>query len=364
MPEALRFVELGSEERKAVALAAAARAKNNILITAFSNQGYLPFLRNLVCSLTRLQLHNYLIIAWDNATCPAAGLANSTCVHPYHERIGGIVTATHGIATYRSQAFNRMVLQKPLWVQWLLRVGFEVLLADLDTVWLHDPQPLLRALRVLRAAKPPYRESCCTGRVGACRPGCTSVSVYEHPVAFPPLAGSALTRLALTPVKKQALTAARRRSAARSALVPDIVFQSEHAHGVNSGLFFARPTNASLRLVGAWIERLAELLETAAFEEQWALNTALLRLKHAGADIAYGVLEDERFPNGKIWCAALPNSRVGIGSGAESPKQSHDAAPDGCKMWLSDVFNLYLQRYVCETKGRRVRGPVVRPRAS
>ena len=38
-----------------------------------------------------------------------------------------------------------MVMQRPLWIHWLLGEGYAVLNCDLDVVWLRDPlPPLLR----------------------------------------------------------------------------------------------------------------------------------------------------------------------------------------------------------------------------
>ena len=74
MVAALRFVELSSSARATVAFAAQLRAQQSTLVTTFSNKGYVPFLRNLACSLERLRLRNWLVIAWDNETCPGGML--------------------------------------------------------------------------------------------------------------------------------------------------------------------------------------------------------------------------------------------------------------------------------------------------
>ncbi len=52
--ETLGFVRLSEEAKAAVAPLAAARAHGGILIPLFSNRGYLPYLRNVICSMQRL----------------------------------------------------------------------------------------------------------------------------------------------------------------------------------------------------------------------------------------------------------------------------------------------------------------------
>ena len=86
--------------------------------------------------------------------------------------------------------------------------------------------------------------------------------------------------------------------------VPDVVFQSEQVHGLNSGFFFARPTAASVAFADLWLERIASQHNSSAnyVDEQHALNSAVMRLKTEGkVNFTYGVLDDEQFPNGKIW---------------------------------------------------------------
>ena len=157
-PSSLGFVDLDSYAIGVVGAAAKVRASYGqgaggpIVIPLFSNHGFLPFLRNVICSFRRLHVNNWLVIAMDNTTCmnlmgtPGDG-EQSACVYPYtHAKIG--VTSDNKVATYRSLNFNRMVMQRPLWVRWLLQQGYNVIQCDLDLVWLHDPQPLLRTLRM------------------------------------------------------------------------------------------------------------------------------------------------------------------------------------------------------------------------
>ena len=138
----LGFVALDEFAISTVRQAAAERAANGdgIIIPLFSNHGFLPFLRNLICSMRRLHVNNWLVVAMDNATCPAlfdGGSLNAderlACVYPY-SRSSKAVTSDTKVATYRSVNFNRMVMQRPLWVRWLLEQGIESMSLNPDSV--------------------------------------------------------------------------------------------------------------------------------------------------------------------------------------------------------------------------------------
>jgi hypothetical protein len=276
------YQTLEVDARRQVNSVAKLRARNGTLIMLSSNKGFLPFLRNLICSLVRVEVHNWLIIALDNVTCSsltatpiAPGLAEA-CVYPYGQATQGTNGSTFvkGIANYGSFAFKRMVMQKPLWVRWLLQQGYTVIQCDLDIVWLQNALPLLHNSLVL----PPPKW----------------LSLRAYPTAFAPSGWP-------TPV--------RARSPATQVLGdeppthPDILFQSEQLNGLNSGFFLARPTNQSIRFFTFWLERLERMIldQPKAFDEQHAFNSALIRLRLNRENLTYGRLEDDQFPNGKIW---------------------------------------------------------------
>ena len=94
--------------------ATSARASRGLIIMLFSNSGFAPYLKNLMCGMDRTGVHNYLVMGFDNQTCPlitgGIGLrsgrrAQPSCVFPYAHR----QLTTSGIARYRSLEFNRMV---------------------------------------------------------------------------------------------------------------------------------------------------------------------------------------------------------------------------------------------------------------
>ncbi|KAL1498844.1 hypothetical protein AB1Y20_013370 [Prymnesium parvum] len=152
----LSLVQLDARMQRLVDPLVAARAgaptasppSRGVIIALFANAGFLPFLKNLLCGMDRVGVTNHLVLAFDNQTCPRLsqpfGLRGSTtCTFPYSHKP---LTET-GIARYRSLEFNRMVMQRPLWVLHWLRSGYEVLQVDLDVSWLADPQPLFRSAR-------------------------------------------------------------------------------------------------------------------------------------------------------------------------------------------------------------------------
>ena len=304
-PPALGFVELDDHAIRAVKPAAASRAANGdgVIIPLFSNRGFMPFLRNLICSMKRLKVRNYLVIAMDNATCPALmdtpnmlspGDRQSSCVYPYSKNA---VTSQLGVATYRSVAFNRMVMQRPLWVRWLLQQGYSVIQCDLDIVWLQDPHPLLRSARLpprgyvptsamgYRGVKSP------SGKVAAKVPDANLGEVELEPLA------------PTEHVASQAYMSGSLISPPSGATwkLPDMLFQSEQAYGLNGGFYFARPTNNTLAFFGEWIRRLTEMINLPSFEEQHALNSAIVRVKRTTGKLVFGHLHERQFPNGKIW---------------------------------------------------------------
>ena len=269
----LSFVRLDEYAKHLVGNAAHARAKygKGIVIPLFSNLGFVPFLRNLICSMRRLQVHNWLVIAMDNSTCPALmgspGLGEqSACVYPYGATA---VTSQQGVAVYRSVAFNRMVMQRPLWVRFLLQRGYSVVQCDLDIVWLHDPQPLFRDGRVvLRPGVQPTMLSA------------ANADAFEK--RFPRRQHRGIQYWHNDKI--------------------DMAFQSEQAYGLNGGFYFARPTNNTITFFDDWIAQLSAMIGTASFEEQHALNGAMVRVKRTpNRTLNFARLAEREFPNGKLW---------------------------------------------------------------
>ena len=201
---------------------------SQLVMPLFSNAGFVPYLRNLLCSLQRLNVDTWFVIALDNTTCSLLGAAVGRCVHPYR---GGSGRGS-AVQSYGSLGFYWIAMQRPLWLYWLLGRGYSVINCDLDIVWLHDPRPHLS------------------------QPGHASA---------------------------------------------DMIFQPDTGHGVNGGFYVARSTPRVLRLFEAWLADLAtKAAARKGFEEQHSLNRAL-RINGTRLRLIKRVLDERRFPNGKLW---------------------------------------------------------------
>ena len=144
----LAFVPIDASMGAAVWPIASARASpdDRILIPLFATVGFLPYLKNTLCSFRRVRLEHWIVIAMDNATCPALAqtmgeTAGAACIHPY---AGSAHFNASAPAHYRSKVFNLIVMQRPTWVRWLLARGLSILQCDLDVVFVKDPLPDLR----------------------------------------------------------------------------------------------------------------------------------------------------------------------------------------------------------------------------
>lgn len=211
-------------------------------------------------------------------------------------------------------------MQRPLWVRWLLMQGYSVVQCDLDIVWLHDPLPLLRnaklpharmadKLLAKAAAKSGKRHPIdydkiripTSEHVLSSRYAATAAAEAAEAVAAAEIKSGAIKAASLEP-HNVAAAAGHAREPWR---VPDMLFQSEQAYGLNGGFYFARPTNNTLTFYAEWVRRLSEMIASPSFEEQHALNSALRRVKAGGCTggctLMYDHLHERQFPNGKIW---------------------------------------------------------------
>ena len=385
-PPALGFVELDEPAIRAVAPVAKARVAlrkgapegGDVLIPLFSNGGFLPFLRNLLCSLRRLEVRNYLVIAMDNATCPnlwrdrgdalragggeGEGYPATECVYPYHASATAVVGASRpgSVATYRSVDFNRMVMQRPLWVRWLLLQGYSVIQCDLDIVWLHDPHPLLLSARLPPANQPRTAEGGDRGAVGGGGSRAAVSAPSRVPVPSMLSANDAIAEAAsfstsahvfsarfagsgytsFPPSSSAASSAASSLSPGARWRVPDMLFQSEQAFGLNGGFYFARPTKSTIAFFDEWLCRLAERVASPSFEEQHALNSALRmvnRPNRGAPPLLYDALHERQFPNGKIWWSYpwLADKRIALIVHANWNKQQKKSRMMRDMLWFT-----------------------------
>ena len=277
------FLELSSSMHDLVGRAAAQRHDNHILVPLFSNAAFMPFLKNLLCSMRRLQVRNWLAIALDGEICPClrrtAFLEGHphACVEPYLEQ--PLVTGDR--AAYGSRAFWRLVVQRPLWIRWLLTQGYSVLQCDVDIVWLRNPLPYLTS----QTEKAPAR------RCGT-------------PLSVAGMESAVLASEHHAMVKHRAL---------RSILTcphhnTSLLIQSEAStYGYNVGFYLINPSNVSLWFMDEWRQEMLKPTQSKKMHEQHALLYTLGNLgsKTNRRWLARGMsmvrLNDALFPTGKHW---------------------------------------------------------------
>ena len=290
----LTYVALDAAMQRTVGAAVAKRHAGRIIVPLFANAGVLAYLKNLLCSIRRVRVRNWIVVALDrNETCGRLARdgfvreGSHACVSPYRDR----PLAPSSRVKYASIHFWRMVVQRPLWVRWLLTRGYSVLQCDVDTVWLQDP------LAYFASPAPTPPSSCLAGHVAG--------------LDRPPDGRCAY-----------ALADA------------DMLVQSEQVYGFNCGFYFLRPTNASIRFIDAWLgdmvgPRAHNVVHGGRMHEQFSfvrtINTlarppsrgrrrhGVVRARDQSAldeiklrrgpvpDLRAVVLNQSHFPNGKVW---------------------------------------------------------------
>ena len=290
----LTYVALDAAMQRTVGAAVAKRHAGRIIVPLFANAGVLAYLKNLLCSIRRVRVRNWIVVALDrNETCGRLARdgfvreGSHACVSPYRDR----PLAPSSRVKYASIHFWRMVVQRPLWVRWLLTRGYSVLQCDVDTVWLQDP------LAYFASPAPTPPSSCLAGHVAG--------------LDRPPDGRCAY-----------ALADA------------DMLVQSEQVYGFNCGFYFLRPTNASIRFIDAWLgdmvgPRAHNVVHGGRMHEQFSFvrtidvlarppsglrrRDGVARARDQSAldeiklrrgpvpDLRAVVLNQSHFPNGKVW---------------------------------------------------------------
>ena len=167
---ALEYMNLDSYMKGEVGRAVATRHRNRVIVPLFANLVILPFLKNMLCSMARLSVENWAVVALDMETCgalKARGFATApdSCVEPYRFRPLSDEAHKNESSKYGSPHFWRLVIQRPLWVQWLMQEGYSVLQCDVDIVWLHNPltlfeQPAMQQYSALYQSEQVYGMNC------------------------------------------------------------------------------------------------------------------------------------------------------------------------------------------------------------
>lgn len=123
-----------------------AQQRTVILLTV--SKGFVDFLLNWRAAATRINVTRFLVIAEDEGSFTDLkqydGFKNNVILSPTP-----IVTSESGFA-YNSPSYNTMVGNRPRYIRTLLRMGVNVLYADVDSVWcLRVPDVYLLGSRIL-----------------------------------------------------------------------------------------------------------------------------------------------------------------------------------------------------------------------
>lgn len=207
---------------------------------------------------------NWLSIALDDTLCPSlrrGGFLDvpHACVEPYATR--PLVGA--GLHTIGSVEYLRMVVQRPLWVRWLLTQGYSVLQCDVDVVMLRNPLPYLASAAALAA---PRR--------------CNNPANLNS------------SRRAALPCPHHNST---------------LLLQSELSYGYNAGFYLVRPSESSVAFFDSWMQEMVQPTKESAVQEQHAMFFTLGNIGSRAAKhwMARGMqlvkLQETEFPVGKVW---------------------------------------------------------------
>ena len=115
------------------------RAKDKTIILIPANLGYIQFALNLVCSLRRLKIRHYALLAMDNEVLREFQKRRlPVYVDP------DLPFVTSKSAQWAEANFHKLVCTKLVPVINLLKLGYNVLFTDADIVWRRDPFPFVK----------------------------------------------------------------------------------------------------------------------------------------------------------------------------------------------------------------------------
>jgi len=125
-------------------LQSASRENRVTVLTASS--GFVDFTLNLIISMRRVKVENFVIIAEDlacyqrlNGEFPGHVALSVSPESAQANTSGGQEPGRKSGFTYGTKNYNELVGQRPRYLLQVLKHGYDVLYADTDAVWLEDP---------------------------------------------------------------------------------------------------------------------------------------------------------------------------------------------------------------------------------
>ncbi|KAJ8773657.1 hypothetical protein K2173_005903 [Erythroxylum novogranatense] len=113
--------------------------KNKTVILAVAGYSYKDMLMNWVCRLRRLLITNFLICALDHETYQFSILQGLSVFHD----LSVPSNISYNDCHFGTKCFQRVTKTKSRMVLKILKMGYNVLLSDVDVYWFRNPLPLL-----------------------------------------------------------------------------------------------------------------------------------------------------------------------------------------------------------------------------
>ncbi|KAG8068048.1 hypothetical protein GUJ93_ZPchr0005g16113 [Zizania palustris] len=129
--------------------------RNRSIVLAVAGASYRDMLMSWVCRLRHLRVTNFVVCALDQETYEF-----SVCRHPNHAQV--LISQLQGLPVFRdplspknvsfddchfgTQCFQQVTKVKSRIVLKIIRLGYNVLLSDVDVYWFHNPVPVLHSL--------------------------------------------------------------------------------------------------------------------------------------------------------------------------------------------------------------------------
>jgi rhamnogalacturonan II specific xylosyltransferase len=120
-------------------LSKVANSKHDVIATSV-NAGYIDFAMNWICSISKLNITHFFFIATDEESYTYLHSRNYSVFLVKPTKIGEGNTEA---VKYGTVQYQELILQRTKLVNKVLQLGFNILLCDIDAVWLENPMPYL-----------------------------------------------------------------------------------------------------------------------------------------------------------------------------------------------------------------------------
>mmetsp|Transcript_35964 Transcript_35964/g.88593 ORF Transcript_35964/g.88593 Transcript_35964/m.88593 type:complete len:683 (-) Transcript_35964:285-2333(-) len=124
------------EDNQLTAELAGQYAENNVIMVTWANHHYHDFVRNWVLNVRKCKVTNFLVGAMDNELLNA--LIDDKV--PTFAMQSGMTTKDFGWGT---ENFHKMGRKKIELIHLFTTMGFDILVSDVDTVWMQNPMPYM-----------------------------------------------------------------------------------------------------------------------------------------------------------------------------------------------------------------------------